>query len=359
MIPIYKPYLKGNEKKYVNQCIDSTWISSKGKFLELFEKAIIDFTGVKYASSCCNGSVALDLAFKAIGLKKEDEVITASFTYVASTNSILINNGTPVFIDIESESWNIDAKLIEAKINKKTKAILISNIYGFLPEIEKIRKLCDKYKIFLIEDAAESLGANYAGLKSGNIGDISTFSFFGNKTITSGEGGMVMCNDENLYLKIEQLKNQGNNKEIRYYHDILGFNYRMTNIQAAIGLAQTEQLKKILQKKKELFSYYFETLNKYVEFQRPINEAIEPSYWIVCVLFKTESQKQKIIRAFDKSGIEFRPLFTPVDKFPFYENNNNLKVSNNIYNRGICLPSFPELSKNELNKICNTIINNL
>ena len=201
-----------------------------------------------------------------------------------------------------------------------------------MPEIEKIRKLCDKYKIFFIEDAAESLGANYAGLKSGNIGDISTFSFFGNKTITSGEGGMVMCNDENIYLKIEQLKNQGNNKEIRYHHDILGFNYRMTNIQAAIGLAQMEQLKIILQKKKEVFSYYFDTLNQYVEFQRPINEAIEPSYWIVSVLFKTESQKQKIIKAFDQNGIECRPLFIPVDKFTFYDNNDNLKVSNNIYN---------------------------
>jgi len=359
MIPIYKPYLMGNEKKYINECVDSTWISSRGKFLELFEKAITDYTGANYASSCCNGSVALDLAFKAIGLKKGDEVITTSFTYVASTNSILINDGTPVFVDIEGESWNIDANLIESKISKKTRAILISNIYGFLPEISKIKKLCDKHKILLIEDAAESLGSNYDGLKSGNIGDISTFSFFGNKTITCGEGGMVMCNDENLYLKIEQLKNQGNNKEKKYYHDILGFNYRMTNIQAAIGLAQIEQLNVILKKKKELFDYYFNALNKYVEFQRPVNLVIKPSYWIVCILFESEIQKQKIIKAFDEEGIEFRPLFTPVDKFKFYKKCDNLALSHNIFRRGICLPSYPGLFKSELKKICNTIINNL
>lgn len=359
MIPIYKPFLNGNEKKYINECIDSTWISSKGKFVNLFEKAITDYTGAKYASSCSNGSVALDLAFKAIGLKKGDEVITSSFTYVASTNSILINNGTPVFIDVENRSWNLDSSLVESKINKRTKAILISNIYGFLPEINKIRALCDKYKIFLIEDAAESLGADYNGLKSGNIGDISTFSFFGNKTITTGEGGMVMCNDKKFHSKIEKLKNQGNNEKIRYYHDVLGFNYRMTNIQAAIGLAQMEQIKVILSKKRDIYNHYNNILGKYVTFQKPLNEKITPSYWIVCVLFKTELQRQNVIKAFKEKKIEFRPLFFPVDKLPFYKNADSLDLSNDIYKKGICLPSFPGLSVDELNKICKTIKNSL
>ena len=359
MIPIYEPYLNGNEKKYVNDCLKTTWISSKGKYIDLFEKAIKDYTGAKYASTCSNGTVALDLAFKAIGVKSGDEVITSSFTYVASTNAILINDATPVFIDVENDSWNIDAWQIEAKITQKTKAVLISNIYGYLPDIEKIKRLCDKYSIFLIEDAAESLGASYSAVKSGNIGDISTFSFFGNKTITCGEGGMVICNDEKLYLRVEQLKNQGNNSEIRYHHDVLGYNYRMTNIQAAIGLAQMEQLETILRKKKELFNYYFEVLKNYVEFQRPINDSIIPSHWIVCILLKTEGQKQKIIEELTVNKVEHRPLFTPVCNFSFYENCYDQKVAEDIYRRGICLPSFPDLRKRQLKKICNIILNNL
>ena len=180
MIPIYKPFLEGNEKKYINECIDSTWISSQGRFLNDFETAIKMYVGSNYASSCSNGTTALDLAFKAIDLKKGDEVITTSFTYVASTNSILINNGIPVFIDIEMKSWNIDAHNIEKKITNKTKAILISNNYGYLPDITKLIDLCDKYGLYLIEDAAESFGASFGNIKSGKLGYISTFSFFGN-----------------------------------------------------------------------------------------------------------------------------------------------------------------------------------
>ena len=161
MIPIYKPYFIGNEKKYINQCIDSTWISSRGSFISLFENKIAEYVDRKYASSCSNGTTALDLAFKALNITKGDEIITSAFTYVASTNSILINNAIPVFVDIETKSWNLNVDLIESNITKKTKAILISNIYGFLPDVEKLIKLCNKYNLYLIEDAAESLGSKF------------------------------------------------------------------------------------------------------------------------------------------------------------------------------------------------------
>ena len=359
MIPIYKPFLEGNEKKYINECIDSTWISSQGRFLNDFEIAIKNYIGCNYASSCSNGTTALDLAFKAIDLKKGDEVITTSFTYVASTNSILINNGIPVFIDIEMKSWNIDTTSIENKITNKTKAILISNNYGYLPDITKLIDLCNKYGLYLIEDAAESFGASYGNIKSGRLGFISTFSFFGNKTITTGEGGMVLTDNKEIHEKIEKLKNQGNNNSIRYYHDILGYNYRMTNIQAAIGLAQVEQVDLILKKKREIYEFYYKHLKDVVIFQEPINENVQPSYWIIAVLFKSEEQKDNVTKAFLQNDIEFRPLFNPVDEFDFYKKNDSLIRTRSLFKNGICLPSFPALKNNELLKICNTIIKNI
>jgi perosamine synthetase len=359
MIPIYKPFLNGNEKEYVNECLDSTWISSKGDFIKKFEDGIKRYVGSNYASSCSNGTTALDLAFKAINVQQGDEIITASFTYVASTNAILINGAVPVFIDIEKDSWNLDADLIEQKITVKTKAILISNIYGYLPNVEYIRLLCEKFNIFLIEDAAESLGASFDGVKSGTFGHISTFSFFGNKTITTGEGGMVLTNDKKLYDKVEVLKNQGNSKTRTYFHDVLGYNYRMTNIQAAIGLAQLEQLDLILSKKAKIYNYYFDKLSQYLTFQKPINRKVTPSYWIVTVLFSDLKQKERVQEGLIKNKIEFRPLFYPVDELDFYEKDEYLEITKRLYNRGICLPSFPSLSEQELNKICCIIIENL
>lgn len=359
MIPIYKPFLNGNEKKYVNECLDSTWISSKGGFIKRFEDGIKNYVGSNYASSCSNGTTALDLAFKAIEVQEGDEIITASFTYVASTNAILINGAIPVFIDIEKDSWNLDVNLIEQKITSKTKAILISNVYGYLPNIEYIRLLCDKFNIFLIEDAAESLGASFNGFKSGTLGHISTFSFFGNKTITTGEGGMVITNEKKLYDRVEVLKNQGNSKTRTYFHDVLGFNYRMTNIQAAIGLAQLEQLDLILNNKIKIYNFYFDKLSPYLTFQKPINKKVTPSYWIVTVLFRDLKQKERVQEGLIKNKIEFRPLFYPVDELSFYKKNANLNITKKLYNKGICLPSFPSLSEQELNKVCNIIIENL
>lgn len=359
MIPIYKPYLNGNEKKYVNDCLESTWISSKGEYIKKFEVGIKNYVGVNFSSSCSNGTTALDLAFKALDIKEGDEIITSSFTYVASTNAILINQATPVFIDIEEDSWNLDINLIENKITSKTKAILISNIYGYLPNIEKLKFICDKFGIFLIEDAAESLGASFKGQKSGCFGHISTFSFFGNKTITTGEGGMVLTNDKKLYDKVEVLKNQGNSKTKTYYHDTLGFNYRMTNIQAAIGLAQLEQLEIILSKKREIFNFYFDRLSPYLSFQKPINKDVNPSYWIIAVLFDNFKQKENVVKSLLKNKIEYRPLFHPVDELVFYDEDKSLINTKKLYKNGICLPSYPDLKIEELNKICNIIIDSL
>lgn len=354
MIPIYKPYLEGNETKYVNDCLESTWISSRGSYIEKFEKAVRDFVGCKYTSSCSNGTTALDLAFKALEIGEGDEVITTNFTYVASTNVILANGAKPIFVDIETETWNINPDLIESKITPNTKAIIIANIYGVLPNLKKINEICSKYDLYLIEDAAESLGAEYDGVKSGNIGTISTFSFFGNKTITTGEGGMVLTNDESLYDKIEVLKNQGNSRTQKYYHDMLGFNYRMTNIQAAIGLAQMEQIDKILEIKANIYNYYLKNLGSDIIYQKTLKNSTS-SFWIVTALFESVEIKEKLIKELEKNNIETRPLFFPIDELPFYEKAEGEFISKDIYNRGICLPSFPGLKMDELDKIIQII----
>ncbi len=354
MIPIYKPFLQGNEVKYVNDCLESTWISSRGNYIEKFENAVRDFVGCKYTSSCSSGTTALDLVFKALEIGSGDEVITSNFTYVASTNAILANGAKPIFVDIETDTWNINPDLIEIKITPNTKAILTSNIYGVMPNIDKLNEICTKHNIYLIEDAAESLGAEYKGVKSGNIGTISTFSFFGNKTITTGEGGMVLTNNESLYDKIELLKNQGNSKIKKYYHDVLGFNYRMTNIQAAIGLAQIEQIDKILEIKSKIFNYYFENLGPNIIRQKTLDKSVS-SFWIVTAIFKTSTIKEKVIDELEKNNIETRPLFFPIDELPFYEKEEGEFISKEIYNKGICLPSFPGLKMNELDNIIQII----
>ena len=284
MIPVYKPYLKGNEANYVNECIESTWISSKGNFIDRFESKLKKYVNRKFASSCSNGTTALDLAFKALGIHEGDEVITSNFTYVASTNAILINRAKPVFIDINLMNWNIADELIEERISEKTKAILVSNIYGYMPNIDAILKICEKHDLFLIEDAAESLGATYQGKISGSFGIVSTLSFFGNKTITTGEGGMVLTDDQSIYEKVEMLKNQGNSINRKYFHDILGYNYRMTNIQAAIGLAQLENIDVILDLKKRIYLHYLDQLGGNIIKQYHDSCVTNPSFWIMFVI---------------------------------------------------------------------------
>lgn len=355
MIPIYEPFLHGNEKKYVIDCLDSSWISSKGKYISLFENSIKNFVERKFVSSCSNGTTALDLAMKALGIGYGDEVITTSFTYVASTNSILINNATPVFVDIEDKSWNMNAALIEESITNKTKAIIISNVYGYLPDLDLIQEICNKYNIYLIEDAAESLGASYKNKMSGSFGDISTFSFFGNKTITSGEGGMVLTDCSKLHDKINILKNQGNSPDRKYFHSTLGYNYRMTNIQAAIGLAQFEQLDKIKDLKRKIYELYYKELSPYVNFQNILNQDIIPSFWIITILLDNENITRKIIKKLNLSQIETRPLFFPIDELPFYNKSNNLPVTKKIYKKGLCLPSYPGLTKESQLKVISII----
>ncbi len=351
-IPVYEPYLDHNEKNLVVDCMETTWISSKGGYINKFEDLVKNYTKANYCSATSNGTNALHLALLALDIKKGDEVITTNFTYVATTNAILYVGAKPVFCEINKTDLNIDVSRLEKKITSKTKAILYTNVYGFLCNYDKLKKIASKYGLYLIEDAAESFGASYKNKMSGTLGDISTFSFFGNKTITTGEGGMVLCNNKKHYDKIAQFKNQGNSEK-PFFHDVLGYNYRMTNIQAAIGCAQLNKIDEIITLKAEIYYKYQQLLMGKVKFLEKL-EYTKPSFWITPVVFKTKRQKEKVVKKLLDNNIETRPFFTPIDNLSFYRK-SNCNVANEVFELGLLLPSYPGLSEKNQNKICRLI----
>jgi perosamine synthetase len=351
-IPIYKPYLSKEERDIVLDCVESTWISSRGAYIDKFEGSVKDYTKAKFCTTTSSGTSALHLAMLALDIKKGDEIITTNFTYVASVNSILYVGAKPVFCEINENDLNINVNDLEKKITSRTKAILYTNVYGYLCDFDKLKNVASKHGLYLIEDAAESFGAVYKGKMSGTLGDVSTFSFFGNKTITTGEGGMVLCKKEEHFNKIKQLKNQGNSDKT-YFHDVLGYNYRMTNIQAAIGLAQLNKIEKIISLKKSIFDCYYKLLNKKVNFLKKL-ENTHPSYWMIPIIFATKEQKQKAELVLLNNNIETRPFFTPIDNLPFY-NKSNCILAKKIFELGLLLPSYPGLSKENQIKICKLI----
>ncbi|HEX5576551.1 MAG TPA: DegT/DnrJ/EryC1/StrS aminotransferase family protein, partial [Gemmatimonadales bacterium] len=229
-IPVAAPMLVGNEKAYVLDCLDSSWISSAGQYVSRFEAAFADFCGVKHAVACCNGTAALHVALSALGVGPGDEVIVPTLTFVATANAVIQCGARPVFVDSEPETWNIDPALIEAKITPRTKGIIVVHLYGHPAEMESIVSTARRHGLFVVEDAAEAHGAEHNGRRVGSLGDVGIFSFFGNKIITTGEGGMVTTSDDTLAARVRQLKAQGIDPNRRYWYPVIGYNYRMTNV---------------------------------------------------------------------------------------------------------------------------------
>lgn len=357
MIPLYKPTIYKDTIKNVNDCLKTSWISSKGKFINKFEKAFSKFTKIKHSVSVCNGTVAIHLALLALGIKKDDQVIVPSFTYIATVNPIKYINAIPVFVDSNLNDFQIDLEDVKKKINKKTKALICPHLYGNMTDMKKLKNICDKYKIFLIEDCAEAIGSYYKNKHAGNFGNISTFSFYGNKTISTGEGGMVCTNNKMLAKKIYKLKTQGlKNSNKYYYHDIIGYNYRMTNICAAIGFSQIHRVKDILKKKKKIFLNYQKELRKY-DYISILNESknVQSSFWLIVVLVKNSIIKEKLMKFLELNKIETRPTFFPINEMPMYKINKKIKNANILGNNGICLPSYHDLSKKDQKYIVEKI----
>ncbi len=283
-IPVCEPLLIGNERKYVNQCLKDNWISSHGKFLEQFENQFSRYCGQDFGIGVCNGTVALHLAVAALGIGKGDEVIMPSFTIASTAFSVIYAQAKPVFVDIEANTFNMDPRLIEAKITKKTKAIMVVHMYAHPSDMDAIMKLARKHKLYVIEDAAQAHGATYKGRRCGSFGDVATFSFYSNKIITTGEGGMVLTSNPKLAQACRSLKNLAFDPKRRFWHEAIGFNYRMTNIQAAIGLAQLEKIDILLAKRRANAMMYNKRLAHLPGLILPTElDECQAGYWMYCL----------------------------------------------------------------------------
>lgn len=355
-IPVYKPTLVGNEKKYVNECLDSTWISSKGKFVSEFEHKFAEYTNVKYATTVCNGTVALHLALVALGIGPGDEVIVPTLTYISSVNAIHYTGATPIFVDSLESTWQMDPDDVKKKITTKTRAVMVVHLYGHPCDMEPITTLTKEYGLFLIEDCAEAFGSLYKGKHVGSFGDIATYSFFGNKTITTGEGGMVVTNDETLHDRAVHFKGQGLAKHREYWHDVIGYNYRMTNICAAIGLAQLEQADCFIEKKRKIAKWYTDALEDLpIDFHREVGD-VKHSYWMCSLLVQDPAVRDPLREALATAGIETRPLFSPVHTMPMYAQKfQRHPVAEGLGWRGLNLPSWPELEKKQVEYVSQVI----
>lgn len=354
-IPVYQPSLDGNELKYVIDCFETGWISSRGQYVSKFETQFSEFIGVEHSTSVSNGTVALHLALLALNIGDLDEVIVPTFTYVASVNAIAYVGAKPVFVDSEYKTWNLDVGKVAERITSKTKAVLAVHLYGEMCDMTALRELCDENNLFLIEDAAEAFGSKFRNAHAGTFGDVATFSFFGNKTITTGEGGMVVSRHSHVIDRASSLKSHAVSKSREYWHDEVAFNYRMTNVCAAIGLAQLENAGSTLNAKKRLVSWYKDGLaDTDLEFCQGHSEC-DSSYWMVSVLAPTEKMRDDIRQKLSASGVETRRFFYPATMMPAFYSEEAFPVAFDLSSRGINLPSFHSLAPEQVAYICKVI----
>lgn len=318
-IPVNTPVLGGNEKKYLMDCIDTGWISSAGSYIEEFEAGMAKFVGKKYGIAVTNGTAALEDAVLALNISKGSEVIIPDFTIISCVQSVVKAGLIPVMVDCTLDTWNMDVAKVEDKITKNTKAIMVVHIYGLPVDMDPIWALAKKYDLLVIEDAAEAHGLKYKGKMCGGLGDISTFSFFPNKHITTGEGGMVMTSNDSYYERAKSVRNLFFDPERRYIHDEFGSNFRMTNLQAAIGLAQLEQIDKTVVRKREVGKYYQDALNGIDAIQLPVakTEYADNIYWIFGIVLKDPDRNvDEVMKKLGERGIGTRHFFYPIHKQP-------------------------------------------
>ncbi|MGF6900988.1 DegT/DnrJ/EryC1/StrS family aminotransferase [Paraburkholderia sp. GAS348] len=351
--PVYSPYLNGREKALVVDCIDSTWISSKGKYVGQFEDSFGSWLGAQHAITVSNGTVALHVALAALGIGPGDEVLVPTLTYIASANAVKYTGADVVFVDSERAYWQIDIEDAERKITSRTKAIVVVHLYGQATDMDAVMALAKKHSLNVIEDCAEAIGTRYGDAHVGTIGDVSCFSFFGNKTITTGEGGMVVTNNAELARKVRHLRSQGVSSEREYWHDVIGFNYRMTNLCAAIGCAQMESIDDLIAKKQQIAEWYRQSLVGLPVRTHDTNPRTQHSYWMVSILVDDARERDALRAALQLDGIETRPLFYPVHQMEMYAApGQNFPVADDISRRGINLPSYPALMRDDITFIC-------
>ena len=351
MIPIYQPLVGDREKAYVLEALDSTWISSKGKFLDRFEREFARFVGATHGVGTANGTMSLHLAFAALGIGRGDEVIVPTLTYIASVNTIAYTGATPVFVDSDPVTWNLDPTLLEAAITPRTRAIEVVHLYGHPADMDPILAVAAQYGLPVVEDAAEAHGAAYKGRPVGSLGTLGSFSFFGNKIITTGEGGMLVTDDDELAETARHLRGQGVSPVRTYWHDVIGYNYRMTNVSAAIGCAQLERVETTLTAKRQIADWYRSRLQGVpgIGLQREAEWA-SPVHWMNSVLVEPRL-RDGLIEFLAARGVETRPFFHPAHTLPMYSVGAAFPVAERLGASGLNLPSWPGLSEVQVDEV--------
>ena len=357
-LKIADPKFDREELKNVTDCINTGWISSTGKYVKIFESKFSNFCDAKYGVATCNGTTALHLALKALNIGPGDEVIVPTLTFIATANVVTYTGAKAVFVDSEPATWNIDADKIEAAITKKTKAIIPVHLYGHPAEMDKILKIAKKYKLHIIEDAAEAHGAELNGKKVGSIGDIGCFSFFGNKIITTGEGGMIVTNNKNVSDKSYVLRDHGMLPSRKYWHPYIGFNYRITNLQAAVGVAQLGKIHKLIQIKRKIAGFYDKHLKGIEGIKLPVElPGYKHVYWMYTILVEKSYNlpRNGLGKLLKKNSIDSRPMFYPIHIMPPYKTKNKYPVSEELSKKGLSLPSNVNLTEKDIIRIANCI----
>ncbi|UAY50694.1 DegT/DnrJ/EryC1/StrS family aminotransferase [Ferruginibacter albus] len=353
-IPVNTPLLSGNELKYVTECIETGWISSEGPFITKFEEKFSQYIGMQHGIAVSNGSAALDVAVAALQLQKGDEVIMPSFTIISPALSVVRAGGIPILIDSDPVTWNMNVHEIESKITPRTKAILVVHIYGLPVDMQPVLEIAKKHNIIVIEDAAEMHGQTYNGIKCGALGDISIFSFYPNKHITTGEGGMILTNNKEWAERCKKLRNLAFEPGRRFVHNELGWNYRMTNLQAALGLAQLEKIDFHVTKKRQIGETYNTGLKNISNFQLPLTRTsyAENIYWVYGLVADTQQIAEETVRKLNEEKIGTRPFFWCMHEQPVFLNmglfkNEKYPVAEKLARNGFYLPSGLGLTEQE------------
>ena len=372
MVLLSGPNIKGNEWKYVKDCLDTGWVSSVGSYVTDFEKQISKYVGSKYAIATSSGTTALHLSLLLSEVKNNDLVLVTNVTFIATLNAIKYVGASPILIDIDENSWQIDLDLLANFLDSKTeirddvcilkstgqriKAIVPVHVLGNMCDMDKLVSICKKYNISIVEDAAESLGSSFDGKHSGTFGELGCFSFNGNKIITSGGGGMIVTDNEELAIRAKHLSTQAKADNFEYFHDTIGYNYRLTNVAAAIGLAQLEQLDNFIQKKHFVKDFYIDSLNGFgdIKFQT-VEKNVNSNWWLFTI--KTKNQKT-LLKSLNENKLQSRPFWIPMNKLPMFKNELYISVediSDKVYNNSLSIPCSTNISEKELSMVVDCI----
>jgi len=358
-LPVAEPYLTGRELVYVTDCIVSGWISSSGKYVKKFESLVAESCNTKFGISTTSGTTALHLALVAAGIGRGDEVIMPTLTFIATASAVHHAGARPVLVDVDKTTMCIDPELISGAISSRTKAVIPVHLYGHPANMDKIKEIAERHRLWVIEDAAEAQGSLFNGSPAGSLGHMGVFSFYGNKTITTGEGGMIVTNNSDLADKMRLFRDHGMDPQQRYWHPVVGFNYRMTNLQAAVGVGQMEKYDAIVQRKKEIAETYRKHLKDSSNIILPIQESwAEHSYWLYTILIDKPggaALRNEVINQLKRENIEARPTFIPLHRQPPFKENKIFPMSDYIADNGISLPSFFALKDSDIQRISSIV----